>query len=300
MMIMIPSSFLGLSYRSKAVYTILLPLISSRVTAFSLSSSSSSSSVSSFVRSQKFDEDDDDGSASTVLLEKKNSLPIKIKIKFVLIDTINPGNIGSSARSMKTMGFTKNLILVNPKDERVLGRKRTKESASGAIDVLKNAKLVTSVEDALRCEFDTEAGEEENSDNDDDNDDTDNSKTHNNNKSESNNNKNYDKSIINIVCGTGMPINMSRERQPITKEYIPPRQFFEDLFHNYQSTTTTTTIIYLSILFGNEKYGMNRNDIEECCDVMLGIPTNPKFGSLNLASTVQLIAYDCRIAMGGF
>jgi tRNA C32,U32 (ribose-2'-O)-methylase TrmJ len=32
----------------------------------------------------------------------------------------------------------------------------------------------------------------------------------------------------------------------------------------------------------------------------LSIPTDPKFGSLNLAAAVQLIAYDWREALGGF
>ena len=32
----------------------------------------------------------------------------------------------------------------------------------------------------------------------------------------------------------------------------------------------------------------------------LSIPTNPAFGSLNLASALQVIAYDWRHAMGGF
>lgn len=35
------------------------------------------------------------------------------------------------------------------------------------------------------------------------------------------------------------------------------------------------------------------------CDQMLGIPTNPNFGSLNLAAAVQLISYDWRMAIGG-
>lgn len=34
------------------------------------------------------------------------------------------------------------------------------------------------------------------------------------------------------------------------------------------------------------------------CDVMLGIPTNPNFGSLNVAAAAQLIAYDWRMAIG--
>ena len=36
------------------------------------------------------------------------------KIKIVLVETSHPGNIGSAARAMKTMGFY-NLFLVNPK-----------------------------------------------------------------------------------------------------------------------------------------------------------------------------------------
>jgi len=36
------------------------------------------------------------------------------------------------------------------------------------------------------------------------------------------------------------------------------------------------------------------------CNVALSIPTDPNFGSLNLAAAVQLIAYDWREALGGF
>jgi len=43
---------------------------------------------------------------------------------------------------------------------------------------------------------------------------------------------------------------------------------------------------------------MDESDMDKC-DVLLGIPTNPAFGSLNLAASVQLIAYDWRMAVGG-
>ena len=36
-------------------------------------------------------------------------------VHIVLVNTSHPGNIGSTARAMKTMGF-KNLSLVNPKE----------------------------------------------------------------------------------------------------------------------------------------------------------------------------------------
>jgi tRNA/rRNA methyltransferase len=36
------------------------------------------------------------------------------------------------------------------------------------------------------------------------------------------------------------------------------------------------------------------------CNVALSIPTNPRFGSLNLGAAIQVIAYEWRQALGGF
>lgn len=55
----------------------------------------------------------------------------------------------------------------------------------------------------------------------------------------------------------------------------------------------------VAFLFGCERFGMSNEDVYRC-DVALSIPTNPGFGSLNLASAVQVIAYDWREALGGF
>jgi tRNA/rRNA methyltransferase len=52
-------------------------------------------------------------------------------------------------------------------------------------------------------------------------------------------------------------------------------------------------------LFGSERFGMQNEDVYRC-HVALSIPTDPKFGSLNLGAAVQLIAYDWRQALGGF
>ncbi len=43
-----------------------------------------------------------------------------------------------------------------------------------------------------------------------------------------------------------------------------------------------------------------RNEDVYRCHAALSIPSNPQYGSLNLASAVQLIAYDWRLALGGF
>jgi tRNA/rRNA methyltransferase len=50
----------------------------------------------------------------------------------------------------------------------------------------------------------------------------------------------------------------------------------------------------IAFLFGCERYGMANDDVYRC-HVALKIPTNPKFGSLNLASAVQLIAYEWQL-----
>ena len=55
----------------------------------------------------------------------------------------------------------------------------------------------------------------------------------------------------------------------------------------------------VAFLFGSERFGMQNEDVYRC-HVALSIPTDPNFGSLNLAAAVQLIAYDWREALGGF
>jgi len=66
-------------------------------------------------------------------------------INIVLVDTIHPGNIGSVARAMKTMGL-KRLSLVNP---RVFPSGVSNALAGNATDVLENAKIFTSIKDAI-------------------------------------------------------------------------------------------------------------------------------------------------------
>lgn len=71
---------------------------------------------------------------------------MKLKsIRVVLVATSHPGNIGSAARAMKTMGL-ESLYLVNPKsfpDVRAL------EMAAGADDVLDHAVVTHSLDQAL-------------------------------------------------------------------------------------------------------------------------------------------------------
>lgn len=68
------------------------------------------------------------------------------RFRVVLSHTSHPGNIGSAARAMKTMGLTR-LYLVNPED---FPSDVAVALASSADDVLDNAIVCSSVEEALR------------------------------------------------------------------------------------------------------------------------------------------------------
>lgn len=55
----------------------------------------------------------------------------------------------------------------------------------------------------------------------------------------------------------------------------------------------------VAFVFGPERTGLVNDDVYRC-HACLSIPTEPGYGSLNLAQAVQLVAYDWRQALGGF
>ena len=187
-----------------------------------------------------------------------------MKTRFILINTSHAGNVGAAARAMKVMGFD-DLVLVAPRWANVLRREETIQRASGALDVLKNARVVDTLDEAL------------------------NGMTH--------------------LCATAMT---PRDFGPPT---LAPRAHFAALLqapHGLLSKGELTTPVFaaaepylspkpdgVAFLFGSERFGMQNEDVYRC-HVALSIPTDPNFGSLNLAAAVQLIAYDWREALGGF
>ncbi|CUI04059.1 RNA methyltransferase [Massilia antarctica] len=50
-----------------------------------------------------------------------------------------------------------------------------------------------------------------------------------------------------------------------------------------------------ALIFGNERFGLP-NQIVEQCNVLINIPANPDYSSLNLAQAAQVLAYECRVA----
>ena len=70
-------------------------------------------------------------------------------LRWVLVETSHPGNVGSAARALKTMGFSE-LRLINPKIKGVSSHPEAIALASGATDVLESSiegdSLAASVE----------------------------------------------------------------------------------------------------------------------------------------------------------
>ncbi len=185
-----------------------------------------------------------------------------MKTRFILINTSHAGNVGATARAMKVMGFDE-LYLVAPRWANVLRREETIQRSSGAHNVLENTKIVATLDEAVEG--------------------------------------------LHHLCATAMT---PRDFGPPTRF---PREHFADLalrfkagqkgLVNNEVTLEQSTALPpnagVGFLFGCERYGMSNDDVYRC-DVALQIPTNPQFGSLNLSQAVQVLAYEWRMAIGGF
>ncbi len=52
----------------------------------------------------------------------------------------------------------------------------------------------------------------------------------------------------------------------------------------------------VAFVFGTERTGLANEDVERC-QFCCAIPSDPGYGSLNLAQAVQVVAYECRLAL---
>ncbi|QNN58546.1 RNA methyltransferase [Diaphorobacter ruginosibacter] len=152
------------------------------------------------------------------------------------------------------------MVLVAPRWPNVLRKEETIQRASGALDVLEKCRIVETLDEALEG--------------------------------------------MSHLCATAMT---PRDFGPPTRT---PREHFELLMTGRLDAVEAAGAAAdasaggpnesgVGFLFGCERFGMSNEDVYRC-NVALSIPTNPKFGSLNLASAIQVVAYDWRQALGGF
>jgi tRNA/rRNA methyltransferase len=158
------------------------------------------------------------------------------RLRFILVETSRPGNIGAVARAMKTMGFSQ-LVLVNPRFPDALQHEEAVAFASGAGDVLANARIVGSMDEALE--------------------------------------------------GCNFAAAVSARLREFSPPVLAPRALAAQL---YQQSD-----LQAALIFGNERFGLP-NEIVERCNVLINIPANPDYSSLNLSQAAQVLAYECRMA----
>jgi tRNA/rRNA methyltransferase len=165
--------------------------------------------------------------------------PLFQRLRFVLVETSLPGNIGSAARAMKTMGFSE-LVLVNPRFADALTQEDAIAFASGAQDILATARVVGSIGEALDgCNY-----------------------------------------------AAAVTARLREFSPPVLAPRILASQLADDAH------------LRAALVFGNERFGLP-NEIVEKCNVLINIPSNPDYSSLNLAQAVQVLAYEARIAALG-
>lgn len=157
-------------------------------------------------------------------------------LRFILVETSRSGNIGAVARAMKTMGFS-DLVLVNPRFPDALTDAEAVAFASGAQDILANARIVGSIAEALE--------------------------------------------------GCNYAAAVSARLREFSPPVTTPRAIAEQLAASGE--------LHAAVIFGNERFGLP-NEIVTQCNVLINIPANAEYSSLNLSQAAQVVAYECRMA----
>jgi len=168
----------------------------------------------------------------------ENHLALLDRIVIVLVGTSDPGNIGSAARAMKTMGLTKMRLVapVHAPEGKAFAR------ASGADDVMNQAETYTDLGAA----------------------------------------------IGDCVAVIGASARLRSLPWPVEE----PREAAEIALAELAADDEGGKVAFV---FGREKSGLSNEELE-LCRLLVHIPANPDYSSLNLAASVQVIAYELRVA----
>ncbi len=163
------------------------------------------------------------------------SLSLLDNVSIILSHTSHPGNIGATARAMKTMGLM-SLHLVNPKS---FPDKAADIRAVGARDILNQVQVHANIDDALD--------------------------------------------------GTIMAAAVTARSRGLAHEVYDARRGAQELLRYAQQSP-------VALVFGAETSGLTTAEVSKC-QMTINIPTNPDYSSLNLASAVQVMAYELRMAV---
>jgi TrmH family RNA methyltransferase len=152
------------------------------------------------------------------------------RVRIVMVNTTEAGNIGAAARAMKNMCLSR-LYLVNPEG---FPSAVATARASGADNVLSQAVVCNSLEQALK--------------------------------------------------GSDLVIGASARQRNIKWQQ-------GDVIKACERINKLDNTQEVAIVFGTEKSGLTNEELD-LCQMLMTIPGNPEYFSLNVASAIQVFAYQ--------
>ena len=179
---------------------------------------------------------------SQIIKETNYTLTNFDKVRIVMVNTTEPGNIGAAARAMKNMSL-KQLFLVNPSNyPSAVATAR----ASGADDVLSSAVICNSLDEAL--------------------------------------------------VGTHLVIGASARQRNIKWKQLDVIDTCSEIQASIRKSNQEVAVV-----FGTENSGLTNEELD-LCSILMTIPGNPEYFSLNVASAIQVFAYQNYVSNveGGF
>ncbi len=96
--------------------------------------------------------------------------------------------------------------------------------------------------------------------------------------------------LDDAIAGAGLVIGASARSRTLPIPMLDPRQCAELIMQQPDNALS-------AIVFGRERTGLTNEELDRC-HYLVQIPTNADYPSLNVASAVQVIAYELRMATG--
>ncbi|NVE00521.1 RNA methyltransferase [Massilia sp. BJB1822] len=94
-------------------------------------------------------------------------------------------------------------------------------------------------------------------------------------------------SMAEALDGVNFAAAVSARLREFSPPVLTPRELAGQL--------VATPELQAALIFGNERFGLP-NEVVEQCNVLINIPANPDYSSLNLAQAAQVLVYECRMA----
>ena len=98
-------------------------------------------------------------------------------------------------------------------------------------------------------------------------------------------------SLDEALAGCSVVVGASARRRSISWPELTPRQCAGTLREGASAGGV------VALVFGREKTGLSNRELDRC-RYLVRIPSNPRFGSLNLGSAVQVLCYELLLAAG--